>query len=76
MRLDHPKPQDFPQPTFALAIKAAQKCQEQKPAMAVGKLPEECPCFPVEQNTELNEIVIRGLSDVHLQLVLEQMSDR
>ena len=72
----HLKPQDFPQPMFGLAITPAHKGQEQKLASAVAKLTEEDPCFRVEHNTELNETVIRGLSDLHLRLVLEQMSDR
>ena len=72
----HLKPQDFPQPMFGLAIEPAHKGQEQKLASALAKLSEEDPCFRVEHNIELNETVIRGLSDLHLKLVLEQMKDR
>ncbi len=72
----HLKPQDFPQPMFGLAIEPAHKGQEQKLASALAKLSEEDPCFRVEHNIELNETVIRGLSDLHLKLVLERMSDR
>ena len=72
----HLKPQDFPQPMFGLAIEPAHKGQEQKLASALAKLSEEDPCFRVEHNVDLNETVIRGLSDLYLKLVLEQMSDR
>ncbi|MGA9421800.1 MAG: elongation factor G, partial [Rhodanobacteraceae bacterium] len=37
---------------------------------------EEDPCFRVEHNKELNETVIRGLSDLHLKLMLQRMQER
>ncbi|UXI67290.1 elongation factor G [Tahibacter amnicola] len=72
----HLKPLDFPVPMFGLAVEPAHKGQEQKLATALHKLCEEDPCFRVEHNKELNETVIRGLSDLHLKLTLERMRDR
>ena len=72
----HLKPLDFPQPMFGLAIEPAHKGQEQKLATALSRLGEEDPCFRIEHNKELNETVIRGLSDLHLKLMLERMKDR
>jgi elongation factor G len=72
----HLKPLDFPVPMFGLAVEPAHKGQEQKLATALGKLGEEDPCFRVEHNKELNETVIRGLSDLHLKLTLERMKER
>ena len=72
----HLKPLDFPQPMFGLAIEPAHKGQEQKLATALARLGEEDPCFRVEHNTELNETLIRGLSDLHLKLTLERMKER
>jgi len=72
----HLKPLDFPQPMFGLAVEPAHKGQEQKLANALARLGEEDPCFRVEHNKELNETIIRGLSDLHLKLMLERMKDR
>ncbi len=72
----HLKPLDFPQPMFGLAIEPAHKGQEQKLANALARLGEEDPCFRVEHNKELNETIIRGLSDLHLKLTLERMKER
>ena len=72
----HLKPLDYPNPMFGLAIEPAHKGQEQKLATALARLSEEDPCFRVEHNLELNETVIRGLSDLHLKLMLERMKDR
>lgn len=72
----HLKPLDFPVPMFGLAVEPAHKGQEQKLATALAKLGEEDPCFRVEHNKELNETVVRGLSDLHLKLTLERMKER
>jgi elongation factor G len=61
---------------FGLAVEPAHKGQEQKLSQALSKLAEEDPCFRVEHHKELNETVIRGLSDLHLKLMLERMKAR
>lgn len=70
------KPIDFPQPMFGLAVSAKQKGQEQKLAAALAKLAEEDPCFRIEHNKELNEIVMRGLGELHLRVMIERLRER
>ena len=72
----HLAPLDFPKPMFGLAIEAASKGQEQKLANALHKLAEEDPCFHVEHETETNETVVRGLSDLHLRINLDRLKER
>ena len=72
----HLEPIEFPQPMFGLAIEPAHKGQEQKLATALARLGEEDPCFRVEHSKELNETIVRGLSDLHLKLMLERMKMR
>ncbi len=72
----HLKPIDFPNPMFGLAIEPATRGQEQKLGTALHKLAEEDPCFRVEHNAELNELVIRGLGDLHLRVMLERLKER
>ncbi|MGH8085728.1 MAG: elongation factor G [Lysobacter sp.] len=72
----HLSPLDFPRPMFGLAIDAARKGQEQKLASALHKLSEEDPCFVVEHESETNETVVRGLSDLHLRVNLDRLQDK
>lgn len=72
----HLAPVAFPKPMFGLAIEAASKGQEQKLSVALQKLAEEDPAFVVEHQPELNETVIRGLSDLHLRVMLERLKER
>ncbi len=72
----HLKPLDFPNPMFGLAIEAASKGQEQKLANALSKLSEEDPTFRIEHQLELNETVIRGLSDLHLRVMLDRLREK
>ncbi|RNF86102.1 elongation factor G [Montanilutibacter psychrotolerans] len=72
----HLAPMEFPKPMFGLAIEAASKGQEQKLATALHKLAEEDPCFHVEHETETNETVVRGLSDLHLRINLDRLKER
>ncbi|WP_449446091.1 elongation factor G [Thermomonas brevis] len=72
----HLAPMAFPKPMFGLAVEPASKGQEQKLATALGKLAEEDPAFAVEHNDETNETVVRGLSDLHLRVMLQRLRDR
>jgi len=69
-------PMVFPRAMFGLAIEPATKGQEQKLATALAKLAEEDPAFVVEHSGETNETVIRGLSDLHLRVMLQRLKDR
>ncbi len=72
----HLAPLDFPQPMFGLAAEAAHKGHEQKLATALHKLAEEDPAFVVEHHMELNETVLRGLSDLHLRVMLDRLREK
>ena len=67
---------DFPNPMYGLAIEPAHKGQEQKLSIALHKLAEEDPCFRIEHNKELNELVVRGLGEMHLRVMVERMKER
>ncbi len=72
----HLAPLDFPKPMFGLAVESAHKGQEQKLATALHKLAEEDPAIAVEHHMELNETVLRGLSDLHLRVMLERLKEK
>ena len=72
----HLEPLGFPLSMFGLAVEPKHKGQDQKLANALARLAEEDPCLGVEHNKELNETVVRGLSDLHLKLTLARMKDK
>jgi elongation factor G len=72
----HLQPLEFPLSMFGLAVEPKHKGQDQKLATALTKLAEEDPCLSIEHNKELNETVVRGLSDLHLKLTLSRMRDK
>ncbi|TWH05523.1 elongation factor G [Pseudoxanthomonas taiwanensis] len=72
----HLAPVSFPKPMFGLAVQATSRGQEQKLSQALRKLAEEDPAFVVEHNVEVNETVIRGLSELHLRVMLERLKER
>jgi elongation factor G len=77
---DQPLPQlrpiSFPKAMFGLAIAPASRGQEQKLTVALERLAQEDPALQIEQAGETHETVVRGLSDLHLRIVLERLRDR
>ena len=72
----HLAPMEYPRPMFGLAVEAGSRGQEQKLATALHKLAEEDPAFHVEHDAETNETVIRGLSELHLRVMLQRLNSR
>ncbi|MEN8178286.1 MAG: elongation factor G [Pseudomonadota bacterium] len=67
---------ECPIPLFGLAISTKKRGDEQKLSEALHKLEDEDPCFHVEHNVTLNETIIRGLGDLHLDVLLEQLKKK
>ncbi len=67
---------ECPLPLFGLAINTAKRGDEQKLGDALRKLEDEDPCFHVEHNVSLNETVMRGLGDLHLEVMLHQLKEK
>lgn len=72
----HLTPLPFPVPVFGLAVDASSRGDEQRLTGALHRLVEEDPCLHLEQDTEQNELVLRGLGELHLRVALEQMKER
>jgi elongation factor G len=69
-------PLAYPSPMYGLALESTHKGNEQKLSNALSRLAEEDPCFRIEHHKELNETVVRGLSELHLKVMLERMRER
>ncbi|MCB1860794.1 MAG: elongation factor G [Chromatiaceae bacterium] len=72
----HLQPETFPMPLFGLALIPQNRSDDQKLSDALRKLESEDPCIKVEHDTQANETVIRGLGDLHLRVILEQLEER
>ncbi|MCB1850199.1 MAG: GTP-binding protein, partial [Gammaproteobacteria bacterium] len=72
----HLQPESFPMPLFGLALIPQNRSDDQKLSDALTKLESEDPCLVVQHDTLANETVIRGLGELHLRVMLEQLKDR
>ncbi len=72
----HLQPSRFPLPVAGLAITVRRTQDEQRLAEALHKLLEEDPCLALEANQTTRETVLRGLSELHLRTMLEQLQAR
>ncbi|MES9945420.1 MAG: elongation factor G [Candidatus Thiodiazotropha sp.] len=67
---------ECPLPLFGLAITTTKRGDEQKLSDALHKLEDEDPCFHVEHNVSMNETVMRGLGEMHLEVLLQQIKNK
>ncbi len=69
----HLRSVDFPPPMFGLAVIPERRGDEQKLSDALHKLEEEDPTLIIEHRVSLNETVMLGQSDLHLETLLQRM---
>jgi elongation factor G len=72
----HLKSIELPRPMYGLAIKPPKDSDAQKTSDVLHNVGAEDPSLSLEHNAALNEIVLRGLGDLHLRTVLELIADR
>jgi elongation factor G len=72
----HLKSIDLPNPMYGLAIRPANDTDSQRTSDALNAMVAEDPSLVLEHNAALNEIVLRGMGELHLRTVLEQIQDR
>ncbi|MBQ4649390.1 MAG: elongation factor G [Firmicutes bacterium] len=69
-------PLDYPQPSYYIAIEAADKNEEDKMGTGLNKLREEDPSFVVERNVETRQTLLGGQGDIQLSVILAKLKDR
>jgi len=72
----HARALELPTPVFGLAVTAKNRKDEQKLADVLHKIVAEDPCFRIEHDSQANEMVMRGLGEMHLKVILEKMSSQ
>ena len=72
----HLKSIDLPNPMYGLAVRPANDADVQRTSDALHAVVAEDPSLVLEHNAALNEIVLRGMGEMHLRTVLEEIKDR
>jgi elongation factor G len=67
---------EFPTPMIGLAVEPKSRNDQQKISGALHKIEEEDPTFRITRDPQTHEMVMRGMSDLHLQIVQERLHKR
>ncbi len=65
------EPMVFPDPVISIAVAAKDKGSVEKLGMALSKMVQEDPSFRVETDVESNEIIIKGMGELHLDIKVD-----
>ena len=63
----------MPEPVVAVAIKPASQPMVEKLGMALKRLSDEDPSFRVDYDNETNQTVIRGMGELHLEIIVDRL---
>lgn len=67
---------DFPRPVVSLAVEAKAKGDEDKIASGLARLAEEDPTFAVEKNTETGQLLVKGIGELHLEVMTSRLQKK
>ncbi len=63
----------FPEPVISVAIEPKTKGDQEKLGTAIQKLAQEDPTFQVELDVETGQTVIKGMGELHLDILVDRM---
>ncbi len=63
----------FPEPVISMAIETKSKADREKLSQALSALSEEDPTFRVATNEETGQTIIRGMGELHLDILRDRM---
>jgi len=64
---------NFPDPVISMAIEPKTKADREKLSLALNALSEEDPTFRVSTNEETGQTIIRGMGELHLEILRDRM---
>ncbi|TAM74806.1 MAG: elongation factor G, partial [Chloroflexota bacterium] len=64
----------FPEPVIEVAIEPKTKVDQDKLAIALGRLADEDPTFRVKTNEETGQTLIAGMGELHLDVLVDRMT--
>ncbi len=66
----------LPKPVYGLALVAEKRADDVKLTPTIAKLVEEDPTLHLEQSAELQEMVLWGQGDIHLQIAIDRLRNK
>jgi elongation factor G len=67
---------EFPKPMFGLAVEPKNRGDEQKISQSLHKIADEDPTFKVTHDAQTHELVINGVSQLHLEVIQHRLKKR
>ncbi|MEZ0180384.1 elongation factor G, partial ['Camptotheca acuminata' phytoplasma] len=64
---------NFPEPVIEIAVEPKTKNDQDKIAVALGKLAEEDPTFKVHIDNETGQTIIAGMGELHLDIIIDRL---
>jgi elongation factor G len=64
---------EFPEPVIGVAIEPKTQKDLDRLSVGLAKLSEEDPTFCVEMNQETGQTIIRGMGELHLEIIIERL---
>jgi len=64
---------EFPEPVISVSVEPKTKADQERMGIALSKLAEEDPSFRVTSNAETAQTVIRGMGELHLEIIVDRM---
>jgi elongation factor G len=67
------EPPTFPEPVISMAVEPKTKADQEKLALALGRLSEEDPTFMVKTDEETGQTIISGMGELHLEIIIDRI---
>lgn len=64
---------EFPEPVIEVAVEPKSKADQEKMGNALSRLAAEDPSFRIASNVETGQTIIKGMGELHLQIIVERM---
>ena len=64
---------DFPEPVIDIAVEPKTKADQEKMAIAIGKLVREDPSLRVHTDEESGQTILSGMGELHLEIIIDRM---
>jgi elongation factor G len=64
---------EFPEPVISVAVEPKTKPDQEKMAVALGRLAQEDPSFRVHTDEESGQTIISGMGELHLEIIVDRM---
>jgi elongation factor G len=64
---------DFPDPVISIAVEPKSTADQERMAIALGKLTAEDPSFKVKTDEESGQTIISGMGELHLDIIVDRM---